>query len=51
MKIAGTIEKFMGRVLKAKSYQRTFLKNQPERLDKPHLIFKSRKNELMNVNE
>ena len=33
----------MRRVLKAKSCQQIFIKKPPGRLDKPHLIFKSRK--------
>ena len=43
MKIAGTIAKFMRRVLKAKSCQQPFIKKHPGHLDKPHLIFKSPK--------
>ena len=43
MKIAGTIERFMRRVLKAKLCQPTFIKKCPGRLDTPHLIFKSHK--------
>ena len=43
MKTAGTIEKFVRRVLKAKFCQPTFMKKRPGQLDTPHLIFKSHK--------
>ena len=46
MKIARRIAKFVRRVLNAKSCQKTFIKILPGRLDKPHLILKSRKNSL-----
>ena len=43
MKIAGTIEKFVTRILTAKLCQQTFTKKRPGRLDTPRLIFKSHK--------
>ena len=43
MKIAGTIEKIIRRVLKPKSCQRTFIMKQRGPLHKLHVIFKSRK--------
>ena len=43
MKIAGTIQRFIRRVLRAKLFQQTFIKKRPGRLDTPHLIFKSHK--------
>ena len=43
LKIAGTIERFLRRVLKANLYQQTIIKKRPGRLDTPHPIFKSHK--------
>ena len=43
MKVAGTIEKFVRRELKAKLCQQTLMKQRPRHLDTPHLIFKIHK--------